>query len=225
MHSDSKSRISFFLIFEYILCSFPWIMLAIAIILCVVEKHGVWHDLALSYFSGMVVYILTVVIPNWVSNVKLKRHIVNDLARLYNAYKDLLWTISAKTPGKTPVSLEQVQLGLERFNCARGGDCICLSKNTIDILRPKCTKILGITSLLITRHYAFSVEELLVIHEITQVWFLKYISAIEPGGKYILGRAQMMNNAEFLVRRYNDLQKTYFEIKRKANRTVGWHPA
>lgn len=68
-------------------------------------------------------------------------------------------------------------------------------------------------------------EQLLVIHEITQVWFIKDIAALGAGSDYFQSRQKMLTKAEFLVQRFNDLQDLYFDIKHKANLTIGWHPA
>lgn len=227
MQTDKNSRSrNVFSLAEKVLSALPWILLfASVVIFFCIEGHPTWHDLSLSYIAGMVVYFLTVVIPNTIKSIKLKRYILHELAILYNEYRELLWKISSKEPEKDAFAIEQIQNGLERFNCRRQSDCICLSNRTVDILRPKCSRILGATSLLISKHYAFSVEQLLVIHEITQVWFIKDIAALGTGSNYFQSRQKMLTKAEFLVQRFNDLKDLYFDIKHKANLTIGWHPA
>lgn len=227
MQKGNNSRLrAIFRIAEKFLSAIPWILLVASIaIFFYLEDHPNWHDLSLSYIAGMLVYILTVVIPDKIKSIKVKRHIIHELALLYNEYRDLLWTISSRKSGTDPFALEQIQNGLERYNCKKQSDCICLSNRTVDILRPKCSRILGATSLLISRHYAFSVEQLLVINEITQVWFLKDIAALGTGSDYFQNRQKMLTKAEFLVQRFHELQELYFDIKRKANVTIGWHPA
>lgn len=222
--NNSKSK-SVFRIAEKVLSTLPWILLiaSVAVFFCI-EGHPDWHDLALSYIAGMVVYFLTVVIPDTIKSIKLKRYILHELALLYSEYRDLLWKISCKEPETDQFALEQIQNGLEKYNCKKQSDCICLSNRTVDILRPRCTRILAATSLLISKHYAFSVEQLLVIHEITQVWFIKDIAALGTGSDYFQSRQKMLTKAEFLVQRFNDLQELYFDIKHKANLTIGWHP-
>ena len=226
MQTDKNSwSKSIFRIAEKSLSALPWILLiaSVAVFFCVKDSPD-WHDLALSYVAGMVVYFLTVVIPNTIKSIKLKRYILHELALLYNEYRDLLWKISTREPETDPFALEQIQNGLEKYNCKKQSDCICLSHRTVDILRPKCSRILGATSLLISKHYAFSVEQLLVIHEITQVWFIKDIAALGTGSDYFQSRQKMLTKAEFLVQRFNALQELYFDIKHKANLTIGWHP-
>lgn len=227
MQKGNNSRLrAIFRIAEKFLSAIPWILLVASIaIFFYLEDHPNWHDLSLSYIAGMLVYILTVVIPDKIKSIKVKRHIIHELALLYNEYRDLLWTISSRKSGTDPFALEQIQNGLERFNCKKNSDCICLSNRTVDILRPRCSRILGATSLLLSRHYAFSVEQLLVIHEITQVWFLKDIAALGTGSDYFQNRQKMQTKAEFLVQRFHELQELYLDIKSKTNVTMGWHPA
>lgn len=206
----------------------PWVLLIIALLVlfCIEEQNKTWHDLALSYIAGMIVYIFTVLLPEMSNGIKLKRHVFGDLANLYNVYKDLLWTISNKADGNDPYSLEQIQEGLEqRFNCWRHSKYICLSVNTVDILKPKCKAILDCTSTLITKHYALSTEELLVIHEITSVWLLKEISELAEGSDYRQLKEEINKKAEYLVLRYKDYEKIYFAVKNKTRKSVGWHPA
>lgn len=215
-----------FSLFELLLCIAPLVLLIISIIVLLHrDVFTNWHDLALSYIAGMVVYMLTVFIPDTIKDTKLKRHIINDLAALYGEYRGLLWTLSKKTPETNKFSLEQIQLGLEQLNCRRTQNQICLSSKTINIIKPKCIKILETTTSILSKHYAFSVEELLVIHEITQVWFIKDISELNTNFDYWQGKEQMMEKVEYLVQRYYDLHHLYFKIKRRTNLTIGWHPS
>lgn len=173
----------------------------------------------------MVVYAMTVFIPDIIKDLKLKRHVISDLSRLYSEYRGLLWTISKKTPGVNPFSPEQILLGLEQLNCRRKPDNICLSAKTINIITPKCSRILDITTQILSKHYAFSVDELLVIHEITQVWFLKDVSELNTECDYWQTKAELIEKAEYLILRFYDLQDLYFKIKCKTSNTIGWHPS
>lgn len=228
MHFINKNKItkSVFNSFELILTITPWILLIIAIIILLKrDDKDSLRDLALSYITGMVVYLLTVFIPDKIKDAKLKRHVISDLATLYNEYRGLLWTISKKMSGVDPLSQEQILLGLEQLNCRRKPDYICLSAKTIDIIKPKCKRILDTTSLILSKHYAFSVDELLVIHEITQVWFLKDVSELNTECDYWQTKAELIEKAEYLILRFYDLQDLYFKIKYKTSNTIGWHPS
>lgn len=221
----NKASKAVFKSFERTLTLVTWILLIVAIFILFVDGiNRNLHDLALSYISGMIVYVLTVVIPGILKHIRLQRFVINELALLYLEYKDLLRTISGEKTEDDIFSIELIEKGLERFNCRKQSDCICLSNRMVDILKPKCAKILSITSLLLSKHYAFTVEELLVIHEITQVWFLKDISSLDANSDYFQRKTQMMNKAEYLVNRYNDLKTLYFTVKRKTKYTIGWHP-
>lgn len=224
----NKTSQTIFSIGDKLLKIIPWVLFGVALLVLffIKEQNKIWHDLALSYIAGMIVYIFTVLLPEMSNGIKLKRHVFEDLANLYNAYKDLLWTISNKANGKDPFSLEQIQEGLElRFNCWRQSKYICLSKNTVDILKPKCKAVLDCTSILITKHYALSTEELLVIHEITNVWLLKEISELAEGSDYRQLKEEINKKAEYLVLRYKDYEKVYLAVKNKTRKSVGWHPA
>lgn len=228
MQSSDKNYISKFIfnLFELMLTVVPWILLIIAIVILLrFDNCLCMHNLALSYIAGMVVYAMTVFIPDIIKDIKLKRRIISDLARLYSEYRGLLWTISKKTPETNPFSQEQILLGLEQLNCRRKPDYICLSAKTIGIITPQCRRILDITSQILSKHYAFSVDELLVIHEITQVWFLKDVSKLNPEYDYWQTKAELMEKVEYLILRYNDLHDLYFKIKRRTSLTVGWHPS
>lgn len=227
MQTIDKNKISksVYNLFEPILTIVTLGLLIIAIVILFIEGiNRNWHDLALSYISGMVVYVLTVVIPGVIKHIRLQRFVINELALLYLEYKDLLRTICGEKPQDDTFSIELIEKGLERFNCRKQSDCICLSNRMVDILKPKCARILSITSLLLSKHYAFTVDELLVIHEVTQVWFLRDISSIDANKDYYQRKGQMMNKAEFLLKRYNDIQTLYFNVKRKTKYTIGWHP-
>lgn len=227
MQTIDKNKISksVYNLFESILTIVTLGLLIIAIVILFIEGiNRNWHDLALSYISGMVVYVLTVVIPGVIKHIRLQRFVINELALLYLEYKDLQRTICGEKPQDDTFSIELIEKGLERFNCRKQSDRICLSNRMVDILKPKCARILSITSLLLSKHYAFTVDELLVIHEITQVWFLRDISSIDANKDYYQRKGQMMNKAEFLLKRYNDIQTLYFNVKRKTKYTIGWHP-
>lgn len=198
--------------------------LAVIILICV-DGHKDMHDLALSFVSGMVVYVLTVVLPEKVRMKKLKRYVINELITLRREYRDLLRVIVGRPCNLSSFTMEQIQNGMERFNCRKHSDSICLSDRTVDILRPKCIRILDITSFLMTKYYAFSVEQLLVIHEITQVQFLTDIADLAPDSDYCHKKQRMIRKADYLLRRYNDLQKIYSEIKEETDRTIGRHPS
>lgn len=228
MHTIDKNKISksVYNLFEPILTIVTLGLLIIAIVILFIEGiNRNWHDLALSYISGMVVYVLTVVIPGVIKHIRLQRFVINELALLYLEYKDLLRTICGEKPQDDTFSIELIEKGLERFNCRKQSDCICLSNRMVDILKPKCARILSITSLLLSKHYAFTVDELLVIHEVTQVWFLRDISSLDANSDYFQSKRQMTNKAEYLVNRYNDIQTLYFNVKRKTKYTIGRHPA
>lgn len=221
---ESKSNVHFFPLTDFLLSAIPWLLLIVALYVMFIECDRVWHDLSLSYISGMIVYALTVSLPDAMRSIKLKRYVIKDLAALYREYNDLLWTISDKTSDDGSYSLVQIQKGLEQYNCRKQSNGICLSNRTIDIIKPKCEKILSLTSTLMSKQKALSVDELLIIYEITQVWFLKDVSSLEDNSDYYQGRKEMMVKAEYLVLRYNDLQSLYFKVKRKVNFTIGWHP-
>lgn len=216
---------SLFVTIERAFSVIPWILLAIALYFLFRVNNSTLYDLSMSYVAGMVVYVLTVVLPDVMKNVKLRRYVINDLAILYKDYKDLLRTISDRSPNEDPYSISQVRKGLERYNCRRQSSCICLSNRTIDIIKPKCERILNDTSKLMSKANALSVDELLVIHEITQIWFLRDIISLEDGKDYYQSRKEMVIKVEYLLQRYNDLQSVYFKIKRLSNLTTGRHPA
>lgn len=221
---ESKSNVHFFSFIDFVLSAIPWVFLVIALYVMFLDCNRVWHDLSLSYISGMVVYALTVSMPNAMRYIKLKRYVINDLETLYYSYRDLLKTISDKSSEVDPYTIDQIQKGLERYNCRRQSNGICLSNRTIDIIKPKCERILSLTSTLMSKQKALSVDDLLVIYEITQVWFLKDITSIEDGSDYYQSKKEMRNKAEYLVLRYNDLQSLYFKVKRKVIFTIGVHP-
>lgn len=221
---ESKSNVHFFSLIDFVLSAIPWIFLVIALYVMFADYNKVWHDLSLSYISGMIVYALTVSMPNAMRHIKLKRYVINDLETLYYSYRDLLKTISDKSSEVDPYTIDQVQKGLERYNCRKQSNGICLSNRTIDIIKPKCERILSLTSTLMSKQKALSVDDLLVIYEITQVWFLKDVSSLEDGSDYYQSKKEMRNKAEYLVLRYNDLQSLYFKVKRKVIFTIGVHP-
>lgn len=221
---ESKSNVHFFSLIDFVLSAIPWIFLVIALYVMFAEYNKVWHDLSLSYISGMIVYALTVSIPNAISHIKLKRYVFSELRTLYYTYSNLLKTISDKPSEDDQYTIDQVLKGLERYNCRRQSNGICLSNRTIDIIKPKCERILSLTSTLMSKQKALSVDDLLVIYEITQVWFLKDVSSLEDGSDYYQSKKEMRNKAEYLVLRYNDLQSLYFKVKRKVIFTIGVHP-
>lgn len=225
MEIKKKKKCStLFIKIECLFSFIPWILLAIAIYILFRVHNNILHDLSLSYIAGMIVYLLTVVIPDVTRNMKLKRYVISDLATLYKDYRDLIKTISDQPSDENPYPFTEVRKGLERFNCRRQSAGICLSNRMIDIIKPKCEKIISDTSLLLSKDSALSVNELLVIHEITQVWFLRDIISLEDGSDYYQSKKEMMLKADYLVQRFNQLQSLYFKIKRQIDLTVGLHP-
>lgn len=225
MQTNHKIYQRIFSVFDKIL----WAILCILFVLAVIVLYflndlgGCWHDFALSYISGMIVYILTVAIPSYINRLKLTRTVVNDMALLRKAYRDLLLTISDKSQ-EDPYTLEQIQSGLVRFSSHGKPGYICLSSRTVEIIKPKCERIQSLTSMLLTKPQAFSADELLVVHEITQVWFLKNVMSLDDDHGYVQKKDRMMKKAEYLVLRYNELEKLYKRFKKRTNVTIGWHP-
>lgn len=225
MKAKNKNKCStFYIATEWVFHFTPWILLAIAIYILFRVHNDILHDLSLSYIAGMIVYFLTVVIPDVTRNMKLKRYVISDLATLYKDYRDLIWTISDQPSEEYPYPFSKIRKGLERFNCRKESPGICLSNRMMEIIKPKCEKILQDTSLLMSKEKALSVDDFLIIHEITQVWFLRDIISLEDGSDYYQSRKEMMLKADYLVQRFNELQSLYFKIKRQIDLTVGWHP-
>lgn len=219
-----KQKRTIFLATDWVLALTPWLMFVIAGVGLFFANNATVRDFSLSYVSGMVVYVLTVVIPDVMRSIKLKRYVIKDLSTLHKDYKDLLRTISDQPTNEYPYPFIQIRRGLERFNCRKESSGICLSNRMIDIIKPKCEKILHDTSLLMSKDKALSVNEFLVIHEITQVRFLRDIASLKEGSDYYQSRKEMMVKADYLAQRFNELHSLYFKIKHQVDFTVGWHP-
>ena len=182
-------------------------------------------NLSLSYVSGLIIYVLTSLLPQKMHEYNMKRRIMVDLDQLHASYKVIIKNISYHEMYKKIYSYDQVCKGVEKFNTCEDTDWrIGISANKVEMIRAACNIALSLSKKISSDSEALTAQEMLAIYEISQVWFIQDIANLPEGQDYVQEKSEMYRKLKYLMERYHDFDIVYQKIDKIVRNTVGRHP-
>lgn len=215
-----------FVISEFTLNCLLVLLLLVAIVAMITfQSCTIAFNLSLSYVSGIIIYVLTSVLPQKMHEYNMKRRIIGDLEKLHESYKVIIRNISYHEKYKKIYSYDQVCKGVERFNTCKDSDWrIGISADKVEMIRTACNKALSLSKKISSDSEALTTDEMFAIYEISQVWFIQDIANLPEGQDYVQEKSEMYRKLKYLMERYHDFDVVCQKIDKIVRNTVGRHP-
>lgn len=211
---------------ECTLNSLLLLLLVVSIVaMFVFQSCTIVFNLSLSYVSGIIIYVLTSLLPQKMHEYNMKRRIIGDLDKLHACYKVIIRNISYHEKYKKIYSYDQVCKGVVKFNTCMDSDWrIGISANKVEMIRVACNKALSLSKKISSDSEALTTDEMFAIYEISQVWFIQDIAKLPEGQDYVQEKSEMYRKLKYLMERYHDFDLVYQKIDNIVRNTVGRHP-